>query len=114
MSTGSDPSGLPLLWDKSVFMAATCYCFVANHQLCMPVPVYDAHMLCMDEVDIQVLQSYTKNSLKRLGKVDIGVGSFVGIVHCAKWIPSMKHSGKDRVQLGVAEIYLLVDPEFDE
>lgn len=46
--------------------------------------------------------------------VNIEAGSFVGVVHCAKWIPSTKHAGKERVQLCILEVYLLADPEFDE
>jgi len=78
------------------------------------VPVYDARTLCTSEVDINALQSYEKGGLEALGGVDIEVGSFVGIVHCAKWIPSGKHVGKERIQLSIAEVYLLADPEVDE
>ena len=80
------------------------------------VPVYDARALCMNEVSIDSLHSYQshKGDLERLGNVDIEAGSFVGVVHCAKWIPSMKHVGKDRVYLSIAEVYLLADPEVSE
>jgi len=78
------------------------------------VPVYDTHTLCTNEVDINVLESYEKDGLEVLGSVDIEHGSFVGVVHCAKWIPSGKHVGKERVQLSITEVYLLADPEVDE
>lgn len=81
---------------------------------CALVPVYDARALCTNEVDIKALRSYQKSDLERLGNVDVEVGAFVGVVHCAKWIPSRKHQGKDRVQLSVTEVYLLVDAEADE
>ena len=78
------------------------------------VPVYDAHALCTNEVGIEILQSCKKSGLERLENVDIEARSFVGVVHCAKWIPSAKHTGKERVQLSIAEVYLLADPELDE
>jgi len=81
------------------------------------VPVYDARALCTDEVDIGALRSYhtdRRGSLEQLGNVDIQVGSFVGVVHCAKWIPSAKHTGRERVQLSIAEVYLLADAEVEE
>ena len=78
------------------------------------VPVYDARTLCTNEADVDMLRSYEKGGLEALGSVDIEVGSFVGVVHCAKWIPSGKHRGKERVQLSIAEVYLLADPEVDE
>lgn len=78
------------------------------------VPVYDARTLCTDEADISMLQSYEKSSLEVLSGVDVEIGSFIGVVHCAKWIPSGKHAGKERIQLSIAEVYLLADPEVDE
>jgi hypothetical protein len=82
------------------------------------VPVYDAHTLCTNGVDIRALQSYhvdQKANLERLTKADILPGSFIGVVHCAKWIPSAKHKGKERVHLSIVEVYLLADAaEADE
>ena len=78
------------------------------------VPVYDACALCTNEVGIEILQSYEKSGLEQLKNVDIEARSFVGVVHCAKWIPSAKHAGKERVQLSIVEVYLLADPELDE
>ena len=60
-----------------------------------------------------MLMAYEKDNLEQLGNADIPAGSFVGVVHCAKWINSVKHTGKERVQLSIAEIYLLADPEID-
>ena len=78
------------------------------------VPVYDARALCTNEVGIEILQSYEKSGLEQLKNVDIEARSFIGVVHCAKWIPSVKHAGKERVQLSIVEVYLLADPELDE
>ena len=78
------------------------------------VPVYDARALCTDEVDIGELRSYNKGSLEQLENADIPSGSFVGIGHCVRWIPSGKHTGRERVQFSIAEVYLLADPEVDE
>ena len=78
------------------------------------VPVYDARGLCTNEVGIEILQLCKKSGLEWLENVDIEARSFVGVVHCAKWIPSAKHTGKERVQLSIAEVYLLADPELDE
>ena len=78
------------------------------------VPVYDARALCTNEVGIEILQSYEKSGLEQLKNVDIEARSFVGVVHCAKWIPSAKHAGKERVQLSIVEVYLLADPELNE
>ena len=79
--------------------------------------MYDARALCTNKVSIDSLNSYEGQKgdlVERLGNVDIEAGSFVGIVHCAKWIPSVKHVGKDRVYLTIAEVYLLADPEVNE
>jgi len=78
------------------------------------VPVYDARVLCTGEGNINTLGSYRKDQLQRVDYVDIEVGSFVGIVYCAKWIGSPKRGGKERVQPSIAEIYLLADPEVTE
>ena len=60
-----------------------------------------------------MLMAYEKDNLEQLGNADIHAGSFVGVVHCVKWINSVKHTGKERVQLSIAEIYLLADPEIN-
>jgi hypothetical protein len=78
------------------------------------VPVYDARALCKKEFDVEALESCRtdqKGGLERLRAIDVGAGSFVGIVHCAKWITSAKRAGKERVQLSIAEVYLLADAE---
>jgi hypothetical protein len=116
-TTGSDPTGLPLPWDDGTFTITS----PGYHSLLMRqtlVPVYDARALCTNEVDIGALQLYgmdQKDKLERLTKADVQIGSFVGVVHCAKWIPSGKHPGKERVHLAIVEVYLLADaPEADE
>ena len=76
--------------------------------------MYDARALCTNEVDIEALRTYDKGDLERLENADIPVGSFVGIVHCAKWIPSGKHTGTERVHLCIVEVCLLADLEGDE
>ena len=76
--------------------------------------MYDARALCTNEVDIEALRTYHKGDLEQLENADIPAGFFVGIVHCAKWIPSGKHTGKERVHLCIVEVYLLADPEGDE
>jgi hypothetical protein len=67
----------------------------------------------MDGVDIKELASYRKDSLKRLANVDVEAGAFVGVAHCAKWIPSVKCPGKERVVLNIVEVFLLADPVDD-
>jgi hypothetical protein len=116
-TTGSDPAGLPLPWDESTF-AMTSPGYHSSLMRQTLVPVYDARALCTNEVDIGALQSYgmdRKDKLERFTKADVQTGSFVGVVHCAKWIPSAKHPGKERVHLAIVEVYLLADvPEADE
>lgn len=75
--------------------------------------MYDARTLCTGETNIEILQSYEKDGLKWLEGVDIEAGSFVGVVYCAKWIPSRKYPGKERIQFNIAEVYLLADPALD-
>lgn len=60
-----------------------------------------------------MLQTCRKGDLDQIECAEVPEGSFVGVVHCAKWIPSVKHAGKYRVALNIAEVYLLTDAPDD-
>ena len=67
----------------------------------------------MGGVDVERLELYRNSDLDQLANCEVEPGSLVGVVHCAKWIPSVKQMGKERVALNILEVYLLADPADD-